>query len=552
MALEIVRKEIVAAASVSHNHLKRQLLSSTLSGTPTTTSLSGFSTPTNGGNGGTNGDPQPPNDQLHDKMDDLESFIADLAKLIADEFPACNSNDNDSMSSTSLSGPTASSSTVIPPPENTFTDSTIIRSPPVTSGALSVVQWSLSSASEATLSSIPTAPIALTVSYQNSTSSSSPAAATATGDSSSPPSLNNTNTTTTPSTPSNRSSSQAFNPLSPSNLAVYYGQTPLTSTIRLSTLCTNPSIDIIILAFITSFSSPSPPTTTTSYPTINFSSYCTSGPSAAQSAARATGLLDCTQDLAPEIQMCQNQGKKVFLSLGGAAGASGMIIGSEEEARERADVVWGLFGEPDGGEMDALRPFGDVVVDGFDDDNESATSTHWPAFLTRLRSHFAPSSSSSSPTKPFFLSSAPQCPLPDASIPGPPALTTLFDFVWVQFYNNPSCQLGNSAGFLESVGAWSQLLSGSASSDAGGKGGFVDVGNGVKGGPRLYVGAVSWEGGSGGGGYVDAETLTGLVGQAKGVSEGKGNFGGVMLWDGAEGVGNGGFLEEVKGGLVAE
>lgn len=374
MALEIVRREIEAAAPVKHNHLKRQLLSSPLAGTATTTSFPASATGTSIENGGNNGDTLSPSMQLHDKLDDLESFIADLAKLIADELPAC----NDNMSfTTSPSEPAASSSNAYSSPENTFTDTTIIRSPPVTSGALAAVQQPLSSTSQATLSSLSTTPIPSSVSLQNSSSSPSPAAATATGIPPYPPAFNNTNTTTnTSSTPDNSSSNSTFNPMSPSNLAVYYGQSPATSSVRLSTLCTNPSIDIIILAFVTSLSSPASSsggggtTTATTYPTINFGPYCASGPSAAQSAAGATGLLDCTQDLAPEIRACQDADKKVFVSLGGASGASGMVLGSEEEAERAADVVWGLFGGRGGGgggDLDALRPFGDVVVDGFDD-----------------------------------------------------------------------------------------------------------------------------------------------------------------------------------------
>ncbi|KAK4396935.1 Acidic endochitinase [Sesamum angolense] len=55
--------------------------------------------------------------------------------------------------------------------------------------------------------------------------------------------------------------------------------------------------------------------------------------------------------------------------------------------------------------------------------------------------------------KKVYLSAAPQCPFPDAWIGG--ALETgLFDYVWVQFYNNPPCQYSSGMTNLEQ--AWKQ------------------------------------------------------------------------------------------------
>src|SRR5271163_3750428 len=83
------------------------------------------------------------------------------------------------------------------------------------------------------------------------------------------------------------------------------------------------------------------------------------------------------------------------------------------------------------------------------------------------------------PMHPYFLSAAPQCPRPDASIPLT-ALQTQTDFVFVQFYNNPSCDLDTGAAFLASLAAWSGDLDGVLQMDVGvSVGGFQDVGNGV-------------------------------------------------------------------------
>lgn len=87
------------------------------------------------------------------------------------------------------------------------------------------------------------------------------------------------------------------------------------------------------------------------------------------------------------------------------------------------------------------------------------------------------------------------------------------DFVWVQFYNNPQCNLDGD-GFLSSFNAWSEdLLGNSTSTDAR---------------PRLFIGMPSWPGA--GSGYVDGDQLQSTL---EGVSLlNVPNLGGIMLWDG--------------------
>lgn len=127
-----------------------------------------------------------------------------------------------------------------------------------------------------------------------------------------------------------------------------------------------------------------------------------------------------------------------------------------------------------------------------------------------------------SSSKPFYLSSAPQCPIPDASIPID-ALTAM-DFVFVQFYNNGDCNLG-APGFAASFQKWSEALQ-----------------TGRR--PRLFVAAMADV--KDGTGFVDAGRLMGEVGKVKGVGV---NLGGVALWDGSQAIANGGFERVVKEGL---
>ncbi|KAH9318862.1 hypothetical protein KI387_020631, partial [Taxus chinensis] len=64
------------------------------------------------------------------------------------------------------------------------------------------------------------------------------------------------------------------------------------------------------------------------------------------------------------------------------------------------------------------------------------TTEHWEDLAKAV------SALSSSSTK-VYLSAAPQLPLnPDNSL-GTALQTGLFDYIWIQFYNNPSCQYGD-------------------------------------------------------------------------------------------------------------
>ena len=152
------------------------------------------------------------------------------------------------------------------------------------------------------------------------------------------------------------SSSGSFNAGSANNLAVYYGQTAATGQQTLAQMCQDSSVDIVIMAFISDFFGAG------GYPTLNLGAACNNGPSTAQSAKAATGLLHCP-NVAQDITTCQGLGKKVLLSLGGAVGSS--ALPSSGQADQFATKLWDLFGGGSGEPTD-MRPFGSVKVDGFD------------------------------------------------------------------------------------------------------------------------------------------------------------------------------------------
>ena len=158
-----------------------------------------------------------------------------------------------------------------------------------------------------------------------------------------------------------RPGSYTFDPMSHSNVALYYGQTDQTSKVPLSRICVDPDVDIIILAFVTMLFGPG------GWPAINMGAHCWA-PIVAQTGPGASGLIDCVSDgFAAEAAQCQAQGKKVFLSLGGAKDYSNLNVQSEEAAGEVAETLWNLFlGGTDNSTTNAMRPFGDFVFDGFD------------------------------------------------------------------------------------------------------------------------------------------------------------------------------------------
>lgn len=136
-----------------------------------------------------------------------------------------------------------------------------------------------------------------------------------------------------------------------------------------------------------------------------------------------TGLLYCPQ-LGEDILASQEKGKKVILSLGGAEGNYGFE--NDSQAIQFADQIWNVFGNG----LSSTRPFGSAVVDGFDLDIEQGSTMGYPAFVKRLRSHFAYDSS-----KDYIITAAPQCPLPDKYLTR--ALRhSYLDMIFIQYYNN--------------------------------------------------------------------------------------------------------------------
>lgn len=207
-------------------------------------------------------------------------------------------------------------------------------------------------------------------------------------------------------------------------IAIYWGQNGNEGT--LADTCATGNYEYVILAFLASFGNGQKPM-------INLAGHCD---------PYSNG---CTA-LSLDIKSCQEKGIKVLLSMGGGAGGYSLV--SSEDARQLAIYLWNNFL----GGKSTSRPLGGAVLDGVDFDIEAGTGQHWDELARYLSSY-------SKRGKKVHLTAAPQCPFPDQWVGG--ALKTgLFDYVWVQFYNNPPCQFNplNATSFQESWKIWTSSI----------------------------------------------------------------------------------------------
>uniref|UniRef100_A0A803M108 chitinase n=1 Tax=Chenopodium quinoa TaxID=63459 RepID=A0A803M108_CHEQI len=212
------------------------------------------------------------------------------------------------------------------------------------------------------------------------------------------------------------------------------------------------------------------------------------------------------------IRNCQQMGIKVMLSIGGGAGT--YSLSSTDDARRVRLLVGSFPWRPI--QFSAIRQVqmvkrnlkdnvqllspGDAVLDGIDFDIELGTP-HYVPLARRLVEHGHQSG------KKVYVSAAPQCPFPDQELDG--ALNTgLFDYVWIQFYNNPSCEfdVGNPENFKNSWKTWTSKIPA--------KNFFVGL-------PASNDAANN--------GFVQTQTLINQV--LPFVKGSGGKYGGVMLWD---------------------
>ncbi|CAF1178633.1 unnamed protein product [Rotaria sp. Silwood1] len=231
---------------------------------------------------------------------------------------------------------------------------------------------------------------------------------------------------------------------------------------------------------------------------------------------------DCS-GLGPQIRSCQNNGKTIMLSTGGASGSYKLT--STNYAKQVAKHVWNMFLNGKG----EKRPFGNgIVLDGIDFDIEKGAKQangHWVTLINQLRKLMKADKS-----KHYYLSGAPQCPFPDEWFgPGPhTAISDAdLDFISIQFYNN-GCGIQAFFGI--------QIL-------GGGTFNFGQWSNAVtKANKKMKILLGIPASKLAGRGYQSAQNVTKIVRKIKRTA----NFAGIMMWDAGDAKWNNNYGQQIR------
>ncbi|RVW94514.1 acidic endochitinase [Vitis vinifera] len=252
-------------------------------------------------------------------------------------------------------------------------------------------------------------------------------------------------------------------------IAIYWGQNGNEGT--LTQTCNTGKYSYVNIAFLNKFGNGRTPA-------INLAGHCNSASNGCTSVSNG-------------IRNCQNRGTKVMLSIGGGVG--NYSLSSSYDAQKVANYLWNNFL----GGKSSSRPLGDAVLDGVDFDIELGSTQYWDN-LARALSGF------SKRGRKVYLTAAPQCPFQDRFL-GPALNTGLFDYVWVQFYNNPPCQYttGNTNKLLNSWNRWTSSIN-----------------------SRIFLGLPA-SSAAAGSGFIPANVLTSRI---LPVIKRSAKYGGVMLW----------------------
>ncbi|KAF7814272.1 G-type lectin S-receptor-like serine/threonine-protein kinase CES101 [Senna tora] len=194
-----------------------------------------------------------------------------------------------------------------------------------------------------------------------------------------------------------------------------------------------------------------------------------------------------------EIGYCQKQGIKVILCVG--AGDDDYNRASSNDFKSLSNYLWNNFL----GGSSVSRPFGDAVIDGI--------CFYLPESITHVEDLARYLRNFSTVAQKVYVAATPECPFPDNSTFGTSIDTRLFDYLWVEFFNNPSCEYSeaNSDAFLYTWNRWAQWFYGTKM--------FATF-------PASREATVT--------GFVPADLLISKVFPAIKKSQ---NYGGVMLWE---------------------
>jgi chitinase len=249
------------------------------------------------------------------------------------------------------------------------------------------------------------------------------------------------------------------------NVVTYWGQGP--SQGSLQDVCKNPNVDIVNIGFINVF----PDQGKGGWPGSNFGNAC--GSEVYTYKGTKTQLYSNCPNIGTDIAICQQvYGKKVLLSIGGGY-PTNYFINNDTSAANFANFLWGAFGpvKDEWTSTGGPRPFGDAVVDGFDFDIESelssapivngkALSNYKTNGYVKMITTFKNTLFPQDVMKPYYISGAPQCIVPDQHFAGV-VENAWFDFLFVQYYNTAACSARQaiSSGTFKGYNDWSSVTS---------------------------------------------------------------------------------------------
>jgi len=304
-------------------------------------------------------------------------------------------------------------------------------------------------------------------------------------------------------------------------LAVYYGQGD--SQPRLSEFCDDPNIDIIPIGFVNGW--PSKPGNG-GWPSANFGNQC------GGAVSPGTEMFQTCSQLVEDVAYCQSKGKKILISIGGAADST-QVLANDQDGTEFADYMWNIFGPtPDG--WTGPRPFGANVVDGFDFDVEANGNVGYGAMAQRLRANML----RDDPTTKYLLTAAPQCPTPDAQL-GDAISKADFDYIFIQFYNTEWCSA--RAGLDHTYGSASQ--NGGNPTDISFNDWVSWVAANAQGSPSLFIGlAGSTAKVTDPAMYLSPSEVQTLLDTYYSQVE----FGGIMIWEATAALDNNNYVDSIR------
>lgn len=236
-------------------------------------------------------------------------------------------------------------------------------------------------------------------------------------------------------------------------LAGYWGQN-IAAAVRddgneksLKEVCQTSKYDILNVAFLNEFFDTR---NQDSLPSLSLAHHCT------QSISETNPYLLRCPKIEEGIKECQRLGKKVLISIGGAAAQE--TLESPAKARELAHTLYDLFlgGDRRTKEI-SLRPFGSAVMNGVDLFIEAGRPQYYSDFIRELRRLM--DSETGAAERTYLITAAPYCLYPDPYL-GPEEDGTALkeaseyvDYLFVKFYNS-YCHTGDQKSFIRTLDKW--------------------------------------------------------------------------------------------------